>query len=83
MRDLFNDTAIGHYLKQFVNCWFEYVLSQPVSFDWTILTFFLAQYFGLTLLVTIWTMTQSLAKIAFETAHSFVSSVFRSPRIHV
>jgi hypothetical protein len=34
-------------IRQGINCWFEYILSQPVDFDIPIMLRFLAEYVGL------------------------------------
>jgi hypothetical protein len=35
-------------VKQFVNCWLAYTLSQPVDFDVSTIFYFFLQYFGIT-----------------------------------
>ena len=42
--------TISTLLRQFFNCWLEYVLSQPVDLDLSVMFHFLRSYFGLDLL---------------------------------
>lgn len=44
---------IASLTRQFLNCWLEYVLSQPVDMDVSVMFYFLRSYFGLPLMFTV------------------------------
>jgi hypothetical protein len=39
--------------RQFLNCWLEYVLSQPVDFDISVMIHFLRSYLGIPILMSL------------------------------
>jgi hypothetical protein len=42
--------ALTNLTRQFLNCWLEYVLSQPVDMDVSVILSFLKSYVGLSVL---------------------------------
>jgi hypothetical protein len=45
--------TISGLTRQFLNCWLEYVLSQPVDFDLSTLFYFLRVYIGFSFIQTL------------------------------
>ena len=39
--------------RQFLNCWLEYALSQPVDFDISVMVHFLKSYLGIPLIISL------------------------------
>lgn len=39
--------------RQFMNCWLEYVLSQPVDFDVSVMLHFVRSYLGIPVLLSV------------------------------
>jgi hypothetical protein len=53
MHNTFFHIDISSMIRQGINCWFEYLLSQPVDFDVPVILHFLGEYFGLAFLARV------------------------------
>lgn len=51
--------------RQFLNCWLEYVLSQPVDFDISVMLHFVRSYLGIPIILSLFKKDESIVTDEF------------------
>jgi hypothetical protein len=58
--------SIASLTRQFLNCWLEYVLSQPVDMDISVMFHFLRSYLGLPIIYSLLKRDQTIVDDEFD-----------------